>query len=394
MSANNLQTNRNASRYFFATSENGEQTLGLQYGTTGGATNLSTMAVTISGSQGNGVIVNQAPQYVATEFMVAEDALITGTNSSYFTMSTINNTLVGVNMSIDRNPGSGLACIEAYSGNGAYKGFEFLSRGVNSALQSTLMDSYLSTIGSPGAIAKIGGNGQLVAGQSVVGISEIALSAQDTGGGVGCFNVSDLSGGQARTRWSWFKTGVETGGNTGTNLNLGAYNDAGNFLGNVMQITRATPAVSTINSYAYPQAVVAIPPSAISPGATSVGNATPVVILTIPASGAGLIPGANYLTDINITLSATNPLAVPVFLQIGVRLGGNGAFNYENPITLLAGVGIPVNCAVSINQITNMGSTNTNIDIIAYQQSSAPGTISVTATTSSGSPSHLLKMIT
>ena len=76
MSALNNQTNRNISRYFFATAEaSGDQTLGLQYGTTGGSPNLSTMAVTISGAGGNGVIVNTAPSFQATDYIFAEEGM-------------------------------------------------------------------------------------------------------------------------------------------------------------------------------------------------------------------------------------------------------------------------------------------------------------------------------
>lgn len=161
MSANFLNTNRNASRYFFATSENGEQTLGLQYGTTGGAAPISTMAVTISGTQGNGVIVTEAPCYLATEFMLAENALMGGTNSTYNTLSSINTTLSGFNISTDRFPGTGITTIESYATNGNIKGYEFLSRGLNSQLLSTNMDSYISSIGRPGATAVLGATGTL-----------------------------------------------------------------------------------------------------------------------------------------------------------------------------------------------------------------------------------------
>ena len=161
MSANFLNTNRNADRYFFATTENGEQDLGLAFGTTGGVVNLSTMSVTLSGGGGS-VIVNEAPQFIASEFVVGEDALITGTNSQYFTMSTLTSSIVGVNISYDREGGTGMACIETYAGNGSLKGFEFLTRGLNAELLSTTSvahNSWVSSIGRPGATAVIGGNG-------------------------------------------------------------------------------------------------------------------------------------------------------------------------------------------------------------------------------------------
>ena len=246
MSALNNQTNRNSGRYFFATAEDGEQTLGLQYGTTGGAAPISTMAVTISGTQGNGVIVSEAPCYLATEFMLGEDAMMGGTNSTYNTLSSINTTLSGFNISKDRVPGSGRTTIESYNTNGV-GGFEFLNRGVNSALTSTMMDSWFSAQGAPGATATLFPNGDLATGRNLVTNCGISLAAQTGGGGAGSWNIADLSGGIGRTRWSIFKYGIETGGNTGTNLALGAYNDNGSFNSNVFTATRATGAMAITN---------------------------------------------------------------------------------------------------------------------------------------------------
>lgn len=383
------QTSINPNRYFFATKDDGEQEL---YTTTVAAGNLTDFYVGINGASGNQVQINQMPDIIGTTSVGGEEMVYAGTASTYKTLSSLSVTATGISLSSDRTPGTGIATIESYRSNGSTGGFEFLSRGTASELLSTPMDSYFTSIGRPGATAVLGASGSLVTGSTATATAIGSLSAQDSGPGTGCFTINDLSGGQARTRWSWYKYGFETGGNSGTNLALGAYSDGGTFIAAPITISRALAQVGQINQYNYPQAVVAVPPSAISPGAVTVGNATPTVILTIPSTG--LVPGQNYLTDINISITATNPLAVPVFLQLGVRLGGNGAFNYENPITLLAGVGIPVVCAVSINQISDMGTTNNNIDIIAYQQSSAPGNITVTATTSSGSPPHLLKNIT
>ena len=182
MSALNNQTNRNPSRYFFATAENGEQTLGLQYGSTGGAAPISTMAVTISGTAGNGVIVSEAPCYLATEFMLGEDALMGGTNSTYNTLSSINTSLTGFNISMDRLSGSGGTTIENYGTNGFAPGFEFLCRGVGSAVQSTNMESYLSTIGRPGATMVLGPGGGLAVRNIV---SQLQSAPLDTSGNFG-----------------------------------------------------------------------------------------------------------------------------------------------------------------------------------------------------------------
>jgi hypothetical protein len=161
MSANFLNTNRNATRFFFATTENGEQDLGLAFGTTGGTPSLSTMSVTLSGGGGS-EIVNIAPQFLATEFCLGEQALIAGTASQYFTASTLTSTVTGVNISSDRLGGTGTACIESYAGNGSLRGFEFLSRGLNAELISTIdttTNLWLSSIGRPGATAVLGGTG-------------------------------------------------------------------------------------------------------------------------------------------------------------------------------------------------------------------------------------------
>lgn len=163
MAANFLNTNRNADRFFFATTEAGEQDLGLAFGTSGGIPNLSTMSVTLSGGGGS-VIVNQAPQFVASQFVAGEQALVAGTDSTYFTISTLTTSSVGVNISIDRFGGTGTTCIETYAGNGAFGGVEFLNRGLNSELLSTgnvRYNGYVSSIGRPGAIAVLQGNGLL-----------------------------------------------------------------------------------------------------------------------------------------------------------------------------------------------------------------------------------------
>lgn len=400
MSALNNQTNRNSSRYFFATSENGEQTLGLQYGTSGGPIPLSTMAVTISGAGGNGVIVNQAPQFVATEFVLGDEAVCGGSASSYFTPSTLTSNFTGFNLGVDRVAGSGTVTIESYAGNGAPGGYEFLSRGVASGLISTTsvgINGWLSDLGYPGATAVLRQTGTLVTA-TVDAAQHISVDLPTGGGGRGCFNIADLSGVSALQRWAMGTAVPPTGGNQGSDFAIYSYLDNGTFGSAPLTIKRDTGAaaltnLSSVNAVPYPQNLVSVSPTSISPGAVAVPNSTPTVVLTIPI-GTTLVAGANYLTDINVFIQATNPLANPVFLQMGVRLGGNGAFNYENPIFVPVG-GIPVILGVSLGQISDMGTATANIDIIAYQQSLAPGgVINVTCTTSSGSPPHLLKMIT
>lgn len=243
MSANFLNTNRNSSRFFFATSENGEQTLGLQYGTTGGAAPVSTMAVTISGSGGNGVIVTEAPAYLATEFMLAENALMGGTNSTYNTLSSINTSLVGFNISYDREGGLGQTTIENYAGNAGTTGFEFLNRGLNSQLQSTInvgINQYISSIGRPGAIAVLGGSGNFLCANTQASVVN-SIDKPPNNSRV-CFNISDLSGGNGVTlqqRWAIGTTNNPTGGNLGADWNLFSYNDNGTFLSTPLVIKRS-----------------------------------------------------------------------------------------------------------------------------------------------------------
>lgn len=252
MSALNNQTNRNQTRYFFATSEDGEQTLDLVYGTTGGSPSLSTMAVAISGSQGNAVVVNIAPQLVASEFVAGEQAVIAGTGGSYFTLSTLATTLPGVSISTERIPGTGTACIESYGTNGSLQGFEFLNRGIGGALVSTTsvgINDYMSSIGRPGAAAVLGPSGTLLTGN--IQASVIASVDQPAGGGGrGCFNINDLSGTggvQSLGRWSIGTSGIASGSNVGSDFTLYRYADAGTFLGSDLFVRRSDGAMKVQN---------------------------------------------------------------------------------------------------------------------------------------------------
>jgi len=251
MSANNLQTNRNANRFFFATAENGEQTLGLQYGTTGGTPNLSTMAVTISGGGGNGVITNFAPSYAATDYIFAEQGMgVYG--STYFTPSTLVTSVGGINLSSDRLAGTGIACIESYGTNGNTRGFEFLSRGVDAELLSTNsvgINNYMSSIGREGATAVLGASGTLLTSGVQASVVN-SLEVQTGPGGRGCFTIQDLSGANgvtAQARWSIGTSGIPTGGNTGSDYTLYSYSDAGAFLGAPYKVRRADGAFSIQN---------------------------------------------------------------------------------------------------------------------------------------------------
>jgi len=248
----NLQTNKNLSRYFFATTENGEQTLGLQYGTTGGSPNLSTMAVTISGSSGNGVVVNTAPSFQATDYIFAEQGL-GAYGSTYFTPSTLATSVTGINLSSDRLPGSGIACIESYGGNGSTGGVEFLCRGVDGVVVSSIntqFNQWVSTLGRPGATMVIGASGTILAGNEFEAPFFTSLGPGAGGGGRPCFGIQDLSGAGGTTpqaRWAIGTTGIATGANVGSDFALFGYDDAGSFLNAPLSVRRADSAMAIAN---------------------------------------------------------------------------------------------------------------------------------------------------
>lgn len=267
MAANFLNTNRNADRFFFATTENGEQDLGLSFGTTGGVPNLSTMSVTLSGG-GGGVIVNQAPQFVASEFIAGEQALIAGTDSTYFTMSSLTSSILGVNISSDRQGGTGTTCIETYAGNGSLGGFEFLNRGLGSALTSTTnvgINTYLSSINRPGATAVLGSTGTFLTAQ-YQGSGFTSVDVPTTGGGRTCFNITDLSGATNAIRWAMGTSVAPTGSNLGSDFTLYSYGDAGSFLGSPLKVKRSNGAcaienISSMNTFTGTSSIAVFPTS-------------------------------------------------------------------------------------------------------------------------------------
>ena len=369
------QTSINSNRFFFATTEAGEQVLNTSTQASG---NFTDFFVGISGPQGNSVQINQMPDIIGTVTTGGEEMLYAGTASTYKTLSSLSVTAVGTSISVDRIPGSGLTTIESYAANGPYKGFEFLARGVNSALQSTPMDSYLSTIGAPGACAKLGGNGQFVAGQGVVAPVAVSLSPPDVAGGIGCFSIDDLSGGNPYGRWSFFKFNPTSGSNAGSDLALGAYNDNGNFLGTALTASRAKAQIATINGYAYPQPLL----STICTGSqtiTMTSNTPTILFSTTSASTSNLVPGQNYLIDLPAGVTVSNPGATGAFLELGARIGGSGAgFNYLQTMFVPPG-GLPAQgVSAGIVQICDMGSTNFNLELIGYLQ----GATGLTVTTS------------
>lgn len=242
-------TNINKTRYFFATQLDGEQQLTIDYPVVSG---VSTTMIGITGSQGNEVQINQMPVVIGTEFISGEQAVAFGGASTYFTPSTINSNYVGGSLSSDRLAGSGTASIEAYSGNGPLRGFEFLTRAVNSQLVSTnsvALNQYMSTIGRPGATAVLGGTGNFVAG-NLTGNTITGIDFATGGGGKSVFVIQDLSGTSpiAQTRWGIGTSGIWTGaGNTGSDFTIFSYGDLGQFLDASMKIRRADSAMAITN---------------------------------------------------------------------------------------------------------------------------------------------------
>jgi hypothetical protein len=381
------QTNINTTRYFFATTEAGEQVLNTE---TQAAGNLTDFYVAISGPQGNAVQINQMPDVIGTVTTGGEEMLYAGTASTYKTLSSLSATATGISLSTDRIPGSGIATIESYASNGTTGGYEFLSRGVNGALLSTPLNSYLSSLGRPGATAVLGASGQFVAGQGLVAPVEVALSAPDlTGAGIGAFTISDLSGTNPLGRWSFYKFGNTTGGNAGTNLALGAYDDSGNFINPAMVLTRSNAAVSTINQYAYPQSLLSTVGVANQTG-VSVPAGSPTVIYTI--ANNNLINNAVYLADVAFQWQVGSPGATGNWIQLGVRLGGNGGFNYDVPQYIPPGGTGVAFINNSVGQITDMGNTNKNIDVVAFHNNATA--ISISTNTITGGAVNFFKQIT
>lgn len=238
------QTSKNQNEFFFATKSAGEQDL---FTSTITAGVFSDFVVGIE--SGNAVQINQMPDVIGTVTTGGEQMLYAGTASTYKTLSSLSVTATGLSMSIDRSPASGIACIESYGTNGSFKGFEFLSRGVNSELVSTTsvgINNFMSSINRPGATAVIGATGQILTGNTLASF-HTSLDVPSGGGGRGAFLINDLSGVQNLNRWALGTIGVPAGGNTGSDFIVFAYGDNGNFITSPMTIKRSDGAVAIQN---------------------------------------------------------------------------------------------------------------------------------------------------
>ena len=304
--ANFNQTNINRDRFFFATKEEGEQDL---FVSTISAAPLTDFYVGITGAGGNLVQINQMPDIIGTVTTGGEQMLYAGTASTYKTLSSLSLSATGSCISVDRTPGSGLTTIESYGTNGSIKGFEFLSRGVNSELLSTgnvAINTYMSSISRPGATAVFDNGGTTIMGATVAS-QHTALNSPPGGGGSGCYSIADLSGTSGTSselRWSIGKFGSPTGGNVGSDFALFSYNDAGTYLGTPLTVRRSDGAMNIANL------------SSINGVAFDVSGIIPWDVYTVTNTGTQ-----------NVSLTAGVPQTVLTFSNIpqaasGVNAGG------------------------------------------------------------------------
>lgn len=391
----NLQTNVNGNKYFFATVEAGEQQLGLSTIVQSG---VSTTAMTISGPAGNAVIYTVAPTFLATEFLAADEGLAVGGASTYWTPSTILTTTQGISLSSDRVAGSGVACIESYAGNGSLKGFEFLSRGLNSELLSTTsvgINTFISSIGNPGATAVLRDTGSLL----TAGLQAANLTSLDNPTGAGgreCYNIDDLSGTEPFQRWSIGTSTVPTGANVGSDFTLFSYGDAGDFLRRDLTVNRVDGAMdignlSSVNGVTYPQNLLT---SLMSVEGTAVATAgVPTLLYSHnSATTSNMIPGYKYLIDVPSAFITDIPAAPGAWLDLGIRLGGDGTINYMNTLYIPPGGLPPAGVNQGLVQICDMGTLNKDIEIIGYLQ--GPPTLGVSTIFTVGGSDAYMKMVT
>lgn len=392
----NLQTNVNGSRYFFATQEAGEQELYLSTVMTG---SISTQVLGISGPAGNEVPYTVAPNFIASEFLASDQGLAVGGASTYWTASSITSSITGISMSTDRFPGTGVATIESYGANGSLGGYEFLSRGLNSALISTTsagINNYMSSIGRPGASAVLGSSGTLLTG-SVQTSGVNSIDVPTGGGGRVCYNISDLSGTQSLSRWGIGTATIPTGsGNTGSDFTLFSYGDSGAFLAAPFAIQRSSGAatftnMSSINGVPYPQNLLSTTMSGTQ-GVTATSNTVTLLFSHSSANTSNMIAGQNYLVDVPANIATGAPGGSGAWLDLGVRLGSNGSFNYVQSMYIPPGGTPTQGVGQGIVQIADMGSVNKNIDIVGYLQGVASLSIS-TSQVGGGVPCYM-KMVT
>jgi hypothetical protein len=147
--------------------------------------------------------------------------------------------------------------------------------------------------------------------------------------------------------------------------------------------------LSSVNGVPYPQNLLSTVGVANQTG-LAVPVSTPTVIYTI--TNPNLISSSAYLCDTAFSWQVGNPGATGTWIELGLRLGGNGNFNYDVPNYIPPGGTGAIFITNSVNQIADMGTTNQNIDIIAYHNNATP--ISVSTNTTPGGGINYFKMIT
>jgi hypothetical protein len=180
-----------------------------------------------------------------------------------------------------------------------------------------------------------------------------------------------LSGTTALPRWGVGTSGVPGGSNSGSDYTIYNYGDAGNFIDSPFLIRRSDGAtnikfLSSVNAVPYPQNLL----STLFSGTQSnaVTSNTPTVLYTqADANTSNLIDGQNYLVDIPCSLIELVAVGGSgAYMDVGVRLGGNGSFNYAQSI-FISGAGLPpAGISLGFTQIADMGTANKNIDIVGY----------------------------
>jgi hypothetical protein len=232
------------------------------------------------------------------------------------------------------------------------------------------INSYISSIGRPDATAVLGSSGTFVtAAYQGSDYSSIDFPPSTPRG---CYGIFDLSGGNTIVpRWFLGTTGPTTGSNVGSDFELVGFNDVGSNNIVTLSVRRAdgavnVPFLSSVNAVPYPQNLL----STVFSGTQSnaVTSNTPTVLFTqSDVNTSNLIAGQNYLVDIPCNLIELVAVGGSgAYLDVGVRLGGNGSFNYAQSI-FISGSGLPAaGVSMGFTQIADMGTTNKDIDIVGY----------------------------
>jgi hypothetical protein len=373
----NNQTNINGNRYFFATQEAGEQELFVSTLSGGGSLgNISSLAVGISGPAGNAVVVSEAPTFIASEFVSADQGMATGL-LNYWTLSTLSTSLGGVSISSDRSPGSGIACIESYGTNGSTGGFEFLSRGVNGIVVSSIntqFNQWVSSIGRPGATMVMGASGTVLAGNEFEAPFFTSLNPQAGGSGRPCFGIQDLSGAGGLTpqaRWAIGTTGIAAGANVGSDFALFSYDNSGNFITAPMAVKRSDGAMNIANL----SSVNAVPYAAnmfstnVSFGMAGLASNSPLAVYRLSnAVTSNIIPNRTYLVDFPLSVKSDPPGGSGAWIELALSLGGSSNFNYGNTIYIPPTGLPPQGVNAGLVQVVDAGAADKELRVIGYMQ--------------------------